>query len=99
MSQNTRGCVPNSAASISASVAATSWLSFSYSASSRTNANTSAASPERAGRMESDISCASYGDRRFDGRIRLVAFEREVFVAEREQVPYGRIEPHDRQRL
>ena len=40
-----RGLPPNSAASMSASVASTSWSSFSYSASSRTKDSTSPASP------------------------------------------------------
>src|SRR6476469_4806387 len=97
-SQNTSGLSPNSAASIIASVAATSWVSFSYSASSRTNCSARAASPGCAGRIESDIS-PSHRHLGLDVRVRVVAFEDEVRVAEREQVLHVGIEPHHRQRL
>src|SRR5262245_32353668 len=95
MSQNSRVFGPNSASAIIASVVTHSWLSFSYSASSRTNCRTSAASPGRAGRIASDISGApSHRDLGLDVRMRVVAFEREILVAEREQVGDRRIEPH-----
>src|SRR5882724_2415916 len=99
ISQNTRGFGPNSAASIIASVASTSWVSFSYSASSRTNWRTSPASPGRAGRIVRDIRLCSHRHRGLDVRMRLVALEREVLVAEREQVLHVRIELHHRQRF
>src|SRR3954451_17319192 len=92
-SQKTPGFSPNSAASSIASVATTSCVSFSYSASSRTNCRTRPASPGRAERRTSDISAArSHRHRGLDVRVRLVAFEREVLVPEREQVLYGWIE-------
>src|SRR3982750_4091776 len=99
ISQNTRGFAPNSAASIIASVVSTSWVSFSYSASSRTNWRTSPASPGRAGRMVRDIRLCSHRHRGLDVRVRLVAFEPEVLVAEREQVLHVRIDLHHGQGL
>src|SRR6185295_18953465 len=87
-----------SAASIIASVASTSCVSSSYSASSHTNWKTSPASPGRAGRMDS-IRLCSHRHRGFDVRMRLVAFEREILVAECEQVLHRRIELHHRERL
>src|SRR5665213_444587 len=102
ISQNSRGCSPNSAAPSIASVASTSWSSFSYSASSRTSDSTSPASSGRARRMARDMRSLtplfSYRDRSLDVRMRVVAFEREVFVAERENVLHLRIDLHHRQR-
>src|SRR5947208_2212985 len=102
MSQNSRGRLPNSATSMSATVASTSWSSFSYSASSRTKDRTSPASPGRARRIRRDIRCSrrccSYGHCGLDVRVRIVAFERKVLVAEREDILHVRIDLHDRQR-
>src|SRR5918999_2494322 len=89
ISQNRRGLAPNSAASIPASVASTSCSSFSYSASSRTKDSTGLASHGRARRIVSDIRCShrwSYSHFGLDVRVRIVAFEREILVAEREDI-------------
>src|SRR5262245_57212326 len=98
MSQNTRGLGANRAASIIASVASTAWMSRSYSASSRTRQNTSPASPGRTGRIATAIwlsrAAASHRDLRLDVRMRIVAFEQEILVAEREQVLGGGRKPH-----
>src|SRR6478735_11904364 len=105
ISQNSRGFSPNSAASISASVASTSCSSFSYSASSRTKDRTSPASPLRARRMLRDINPShrgsyshSYSYLGLDVRVRVVAFERKILVAERENILHIRIDLHHRQR-
>ena len=42
--------------------------------------------------------CCLYGDRRLDGRPRVVAFEDEVFVAEAQDVFHVRIDAHDGKR-
>src|ERR1700730_500343 len=97
ISQNSRGLPPNSATSIISSVASTSCSSFSYSASSRTRDRTSPASPGRARRMVRDIN-RSHRDLGLDVRVRVVAFEHEVFKAEREDILHGGIELHHRQR-
>src|SRR5665213_4076910 len=101
ISQNSRGCSPNSAAPSIASVASTSWSSFSYSASSRTSDSTSPASSGRARRMARDMRSFtplfSYRDRSLDVRMRVVAFEREIFVAERKDVLHLGIDLHYRQ--
>src|ERR1700761_2009240 len=98
ISQNSRGLSANSAASIMASVASTSCSSFSYSASSRRKDRTSPASPGRARRMMRDIQILtpndSNSDLGLDMRVRVVAFEREVFVTEREDVLHIRIDLH-----
>src|ERR1051325_582209 len=101
MSQKARGLGPNRAASIIASVTSTASSRCSYSASSRTNAKTSPASPGRTGRMTTamafNASAASHRDLRLDVRMRIVAFEHEILVAEREQVLGGGRKPHGRQ--
>src|SRR5207344_447277 len=87
--------------SISASVASTSCSSFSYSASSRTKDRTSPASPLRARRMLRDINPShrgSYSHLGLDVRVRVVAFERKILVAERENILHIRIDLHHRQR-
>jgi hypothetical protein len=48
-------------------------------------------------RMECRHSRPSHRDFRFDMGVRLVAFEREILVTEREQVGDGRIEAHSGQ--
>src|ERR1700722_18768060 len=102
MSQKTRGCGPNRAASIIASEASTESSRRSYSASSRTKANTSPASPGRAGRIATVIGrvreAASHRDLGLDARMGIVDFEDEILVAEREQNLGGGREPHGRQR-
>src|SRR4029079_5814015 len=74
---------------------------FSYSASSRTKDSTSPASPFCARRIVRDIRCSqrgcSYGNRRLDVRVRIVALERKVLVPEREDILHIRIDLHDRQ--
>src|ERR1043165_830209 len=101
MSQNTRGLGANRAASIIASVASTAWLSRSYSASSRTKANTNPASPGRTGRIATAMglsrAAGSHRDLRLDVRMGIVAFQHEILVAEREQVLGGGRKPHGRQ--
>src|SRR6266550_6625786 len=97
-SQKMRGSGPNSAASIIASVASTSGVSFSYSASSHTKPNASPASPGRAGRIDRDITgIPSHRHLRLDVRVRRVVFELEILEAEGEQVLHRRIELHHRQ--
>src|SRR6185312_729596 len=102
ISQNNRGLAPNSAASMPASVASISCSSFSYSARSRTKDSTSPASPGRARRMLRDIRRShrgcSYGDFGLDMWVRIVAFEREILVAEREDLLHVRVDLHHRQR-
>src|SRR5882757_9129224 len=105
ISQNSRGWLPNSAASISATVASTSWSSFSYSASSRTKESTSPASSGRARRIARDINrpdrgsySHSYSYLGLDVGVRVVAFEHEVLVTEREDVLHIGIDLHHRQR-
>src|ERR1700759_3628061 len=93
MSQNSRGFLPNSASAISASVARTSCSSLSYSASSRTSASTSPASSGRARRIVSVI-VRSHRDFGLDMRVRVVALEYEVLVAEAEDVLHIRIDLH-----
>src|SRR5581483_4204522 len=97
MSQNSRGLLPNSASAISASVARTSCSSFSYAASSRTSASTSPASSGRARRIVRLIS-RSHRDFGLDMRMRVVALEFEVFVAEAEDILHVGIDLHRRQR-
>src|SRR5919107_5117066 len=58
-SQKTLGVAPNRAASMAASVASTSRVRRSYSASSRMSARTSAPSPGRAGRRDKDMPLSS----------------------------------------
>src|SRR5580704_3418535 len=101
ISQNSRGLLPNRASPIVASVASTSCSRFSYSASSRTKHRTSPASSGRARRILRDIDRSyrdSYSDLGLDVRVRVVAFEHEVFIAEREDVLHIRIDLHHRQR-
>src|SRR4051794_26134907 len=101
ISQNRRGLAPNSAASSIASVASTSCSSFSYSASSRTSDRTSPASPGRARRMVRTFNRShrdSYSYLGLDMRVRVVAFEREVFIAEGEDILHRRVDLHDWQR-
>src|SRR6267143_2531232 len=101
ISQNNRGLAPNSAASMSASVASISWSSFSYSASSRTKDRTRPASPGRARRIRRDIRCShrgcSYGNFGLDVRVRIVALERKILEAKREDILHVWIDLHDRQ--
>src|SRR3954467_8725521 len=98
ISQNTRGCGPNSASSSIAAVVSHSCASLSYSASSRTKARTSEASPGRAGRIDRDITGnPSHRHLGLDVRVRCVVFQLEILEAEREQVFYLRIELHHRQ--
>src|SRR5262249_29244401 len=98
MSQKTCGLGPNRAASIISSVASTASSRCSYSASSRTKAKTSPASPGRTGRMATamafNASAASHRDLRLDMRMRIVAFEHEILIAEREQILRRRRKPH-----
>src|ERR1700730_18029089 len=97
ISQYSRGLAPNSASAMSASVASISCSSLSYSASSRTSDRTSPASSGRARRIIRDIN-RSHRDLGLDVRVRVVAFEHEVFVAECEDILHIRIELHHRQR-
>src|ERR1700731_669338 len=101
MSQNDRGLGANNAAPIMASVASTASSRRSYAASSRTKARTSPASPGRTGLIETVMEISRYGgshrDLGFDVRVRIVAFEDEILVAEREQVAGGGGKPHRRQ--
>src|SRR6476620_4590084 len=96
ISQNRRGLSPNSAASMSASVASTSCSSFSYSARSRIRDRTSPASPGRARRMARDIN-RSHRDLGLDMRVRVITFEHEILITECEDILDGRIEFHHRQ--
>src|SRR6185437_13799176 len=100
MSQKRRALGPNNAASIIASFASTSSSRRSYAASSHTKASTRPASPGRAGRIAAVIalirSVASHRDLRLDVRVRIVALEDEVLVAEGEQILGGRSETHGR---
>src|SRR3984893_6765127 len=97
ISQYSRGLAPNSASAMSASVASISCSSLSYSASSRTSDRTSPASSGRARRIIRDIN-RSHRNLGLDVRVRVVAFEHEVFIAEREDILHIRIELHHRQR-
>src|ERR1700722_20397439 len=104
ISQNSRGSLPNRASPMPASVASTSCSRFSYSASSRTKDRTSPASSGRARRMVRDIDrsdrCSyshSYSYLGLDMRVRVVAFEHEVFIAEREDILHRRVDLHHRQ--
>src|ERR1700731_3969017 len=94
ISQNSRGSLPNRAAPMVSSVASTSCSRFSYSASSRTKDRTSPASSGRARRMVRDIDRShrdSYSHLGLDVRMRVVAFEHEVLIAEREDILHRRI--------
>src|SRR5581483_10990629 len=93
MSAKTRGVCENSAAAIISRVASTWARSFSYSASSRTSAKINPC-PRHAPR-------GWRGSHRYlglDMRMRIVAFEHEIFVTEREQILHRRIDTHSRQR-
>src|SRR5229473_8616911 len=84
ISQNRSGLSLNSAAPIVASVASTSWSSFSYSASSRIRDRTRPTSSGRTRRIARDIR--SHRDFGLDVRMRIVAFEHEILIAEGEDV-------------
>src|SRR5262249_48881964 len=78
---------------MSASVASTSWVSFSYSASSQSRAKIRPPSSGRARWIES-VMQRSHRDFGLDMRVRVVALEFEVFVLEREDVLHIGIDLH-----
>src|SRR6516164_6601949 len=80
ISQNSRGLSENSVAAMAASVASTSFSSFSYSASSRIREKIKLPCSGRALTIRSDIG--SHRDLGLDMRMRVIAFEHEVLIAE-----------------
>src|SRR5215475_11112764 len=95
ISQNRIGLLPNRPAAISFSVATTSCVSFSYSASSQSSEKISPLSSGRARWIESAIR-RSHRDFGLDVRMRVVADELKILVTEGEDVLHVRIDLHHR---